>query len=62
MNVAIIFEVLKYFAAHTAGFGGLATAIVALAHKDYNGAWVAFLAAMAGFGINLKPSQQANTK
>jgi hypothetical protein len=62
MNVALIFEMLKYFAAHTAGFGALAKAIYDAANRDWSAAMTDVFAALAAFGLNLKPQQQANTK
>jgi hypothetical protein len=50
---------LKYFAAHAAAFGGVAGAIVLLATGHPIEAGTALVAALAAFGVNLKPAAQA---
>lgn len=45
----------KWYAAHTAGFGGLAMALAYICTAQWNEAALAFLSAMAGFGLAVKP-------
>ena len=61
MNAALIVAALKYIAAHAAGFGGLITAVVLVVQGHYNEALTALLAALAGFGVMIKPQQQVTT-
>jgi hypothetical protein len=55
-------RIVKWASAHAAAFGGLFTAAYLAYNKQYEVAWVAFLAAMAGFGLNIPVGLQPNTK
>jgi hypothetical protein len=51
---------MKYIAAHAAGFGSLAGAIVMLFQGNMAGAFTLFMTALAGFGLAVKPQSQFN--
>jgi hypothetical protein len=51
---------MKYIAAHAAGFGSLAGAIVMLFQGNMAGAFTLFMTALAGFGLAVKPQSQLN--
>jgi hypothetical protein len=51
---------MKYIAAHAAGFGSLAGAIVMLLQGNLTAAFTLFMTALAGFGLAVKPQSQLN--
>jgi len=54
----VLLATLRYFAAHAAAFGGAIGALILLLSGHGPEAFAAFVAALAGFGIPIKPAAQ----
>jgi len=54
----LLLATLRYFAAHAAALGGAVGALVLLLSGHGPEAFAAFVAALAGFGIPIKPAAQ----
>jgi len=54
----ILLATLRYFSAHAAAIGGSVGALILLLSGHPTEAFAAFIAALAGFGLPIKPAAQ----
>jgi hypothetical protein len=58
VDKAQIVRVLRYYSAHTAAFGGIAAGLALVFSGHPLEAVPTFVAALAGFGLAIKPADQ----